>query len=98
MGLTEIMGEEQESMIKEVHFDYMFMMNKAGGRTVPVIVGRCRTSKVLVAHVVPMKGDGEDWIAKLIVRDIKRMRHYGPLVIKSDGEPALLSLLEKWQH
>ena len=82
-------------MVKEVHFDYMFMGNKSGGHTVPVIVGRCRSSKLLIAHVVPMKGDGEEWIAKQVVKDIKKMGHYGPLIVKSDGEPALLSLLEK---
>ena len=31
---------------------------------------------------------------KQLVKDIKRMGHYGPLVIRSDGEPALVSLLE----
>ena len=57
------MDEDLESAIKEVHFDNMLMRNKSGGNTVPAIVGRCRYSTRLEAHVVPMNGYGEDWIA-----------------------------------
>ena len=76
-------------------FSYMFMRNEVGGIIMPVIVGRCRTSKLLVAHVVQTKGDGYEWVAAQLVKDVKKMGHYGPLIVKSDGEPALLSVVER---
>ena len=60
-----------------------------------MIVGRCRSSKLITAHVTVHKGDSEEWVAMQLVKDTKNMGHYGPLIIRSDGEPALLRVLEK---
>ena len=91
------MEEDQEDSIKEVHFDYMMMRNEEAGTIAPVIVGRCRSSKFMIAHVMMRKGEGEEGIAQRLVRDTKTMGHYGPLVVKSDSEPSLLSVLERWR-
>ena len=56
--------EEEEKRVKEVHFDYMFLRNQAGEDKATVIVGRCRSSKMLVAHIVPAKGESEEWVVK----------------------------------
>ena len=49
------MEEDTEQSLKEVHFDYMMMRNEEGGQIAPVIVGRCRTSKLIIAHVTAHK-------------------------------------------
>ena len=46
-------------------------------------------------HVVPRKGADIDWIADRVKKDLYRMGHYGRLIIKSDGEPAIVALLEE---
>ena len=40
-----------------MHFDYAFLRNEEGGEKATVLVGRCRQSKFLIAHVVPSKGE-----------------------------------------
>ena len=39
----------------------------------PVLVGRERASKFVVAHVVPFKGGGVDWVVSQLVRDLRKM-------------------------
>ena len=70
--------EPVEGRGPEVHFDYAFLRNEEGGEKATVLVGRCRQSKFLVAHVVPSKGASEEWIADEIVKDLKNMGHRGP--------------------
>ena len=60
----------------------------------PVIVMRDYDSKLLVAHVVPGRGAEVEWVAQQLVRDLQRLGHHARLVMKSDQEPALVSLLQ----
>ena len=78
-----------------MHYDYAFLRNEEGGEKATVLVGRCRQSKLLVAHVVPSKGAREEWIADEVVKDLKKMGHHGHVVLRSDQEPAIVSLLER---
>ena len=87
--------EPEEGRGLEVHYDYVFLRNEEGGEKATVLVGRCRQSKFLVAHVVPTKGASEEWIADEVVKDLKKMGHHGHVVLRSDQEPALVSLLER---
>ena len=67
------MEEEKEGSIKEVHFDFMMMRIEEGGTIAPVIVGRCRSSKLITAHVTLHKGKNEERIAMQLVKDTKKM-------------------------
>ena len=37
----------------QVSFDYCFLRDTTGGESIPVLVGREKYSKLMVAHVVP---------------------------------------------
>ena len=41
----------------ERHFDYFFLRDYLGGESVPVMVSREKRTKVMIAHVVPFKGE-----------------------------------------
>ena len=47
-----------------MHFDYAFLRNAERENNVTVLVGRCWESNMLAAHVVPSKGDGEEWVGE----------------------------------
>ena len=75
--------------------DYCFLRNVVGGDYVPVIVMKDYDTRLLAAHVVPVKGADIEWVSKQLVRDLERLGHPGRLAIRSDQEPALVNLLEE---
>ena len=63
------------------------------GEIVKCLLLRCLKTKVIFAHVVPYKGAGEDqFVAGLVVDDVAWLGHT-KLVVKSDNEPALQTLV-----
>ena len=48
---------------------------------------------MVVAHKIESKGPTDDWITKRIVQDIKELGR-GDIILKTDGEPAMLALQE----
>ena len=54
-----------------------------------------RNSRALAAHVVPAKGAAVEWVVKQFHRDLHRwgIRDSAPLVVKSDGEHAIVDLV-----
>ena len=48
-----------------------------------------------VAHVVPVKGGDQEWVAEQLVRDLLKFGHHGDLILKSDQEPAVVDLLRE---
>ena len=51
-------------------------INAPFGEKATVLVGRCRQSKMSVAHVVPSKGESEEWVVDEVVKDLKKMGHH----------------------
>ena len=41
----------------ERHFDHYFLRDYLGGESEPVMVSREKRTKVMIAHVVPFKGE-----------------------------------------
>ncbi len=80
---------------KEVHFDYAFPRDEGGGESVPMLVGRSRDRKFLIAHVVPMKGADHEWIVKQINQDLRRMGFHSAVLLRTDQEPALVDLMKE---
>ncbi len=65
------------------------------GEIVKCLVVRCFATKVVLAHVVPYKGVGEDdTVAEMVVEDIAWLGHTR-VIVKADGEPALQSLIRR---
>jgi len=62
---------------------------------VAMLVGRSRLDRMLVAHVVPMKGADHEWVVRQISRDLMKMGHHGKVILRTDQEPALLDLMRE---
>ena len=54
----------------EFHLDYVFVRNVAGGDHAKVLVGKERKTQCFIAHVVPSKGAGAEWVARQLTNDI----------------------------
>ena len=76
-----------------VCFDYCFLRDKPGGESVPVLVGRERKTRMVLAHVVPFKGSGVDWLVAQLLRDLRKFGLHGKVILKSDQENAVLDVL-----
>ena len=69
------------------------MRDHPGGESVPVMVVREKRTKMMIAHVVPFKGGGVDWLVGQLLRDLGKMGAHGKVILKSDQENALLDVL-----
>ena len=79
--------------VPTICFDYCFLRDHPGGESVPVMVGREKRSKMMLAHVVPFKGGGVDWLVGQLLRDLRKMGVHGKVILKSDQENAILDVL-----
>ena len=79
--------------VPEVVADYCFPRDGRGGEYAVVLVLRDRETKMLNAHVVPLKGAEQEWVTEQCVRDLRLLGHHGDLVLKCDQEPALKDLM-----
>ena len=65
------------------------------GKIIKCLVVRCLHSKMIFGHVIPYKGAGEDqFVVGLVVADIAWLGHT-KMILKSDNEPALQTLVEQ---
>ena len=63
------------------------------GDIVKCIIMRCLQTRIIFAHVIPYKGAHEDkYVAQLVAEDIAWIGHTR-LILKSDNEPALQTLI-----
>ena len=72
--------------------DYCFLRNAARDASQPVLVARDRRTGIYIAHAVPFKGAGVEWIAKQMLRDVRKCGYHDRVVFRTDGEPAILDL------
>ena len=79
--------------VPTICFDYCFLRDHPGGGSVPVMVGREKRSKMMLAHVVPFKGGGVDWLVGQLLRDLRKMGVHGEVILRSDQENAILDVL-----
>ena len=59
----------------------------------PVMVGREKRTKMMIAHVVPLKGGGVGKLLEQLLRDLRKMGAHGKVTLKSDQENAILDVL-----
>ena len=71
------------------------LRNVRGEDYAVVLVSKDRGTKVTNAHVVPNKGASFEWVVKQSIRDLEKMGYYNQVVLKSDGEPALVDLMKQ---
>ncbi len=65
---------------------------RSTGSIVKCVIVRCWTTRIISAHVIPVKGDDEDhYTARLITDDLDWLGHT-KMIIKADNEKAVKSL------
>ena len=92
--------EDRVSSVPIVSLDYAFMYKRTAKeiaegteRGMPTLVIKDRQSKTIKSRVVPAKS--VDPYAIKVVKDTIDQLGYKKLILKSDGEPAILALKEK---
>ena len=89
-------GGTEETGLPELHVDYMCMGEEKEGKTLAILVGRERETKAVMATVVPRKSSGE-WVTKRLMAWMRELGYeFCDVIVKSDNEPALVSLVEAW--
>ena len=78
--------------IPAICFDCCFLRDHPRGESVPLMVGREKRSKMMLARVVPFKGGGVDWLVGQLIRDLRKMVVHGKVILKSDQENAILDV------
>ena len=60
-----------------------------------ILVSKDRATRMVSAHVVPLKGAVLDWVIQQCARDLERLGHSGSVTLKSDQEAAIVDVLRK---
>ena len=80
----------------EVGSDYAFLRNKRGDKVYrPMLVSKYRGVGCFAAHMVPKKGVGGGWVVQQYLRDLRRWGLRHKVILRSDGEPAIVDLLSR---
>ena len=87
---------EEERQVPEVHLDYMFMGDEKEGKTLAFLVARERETRAVLSTVVPRRTAGE-WIWRRLMAWLREIGLVSvDIIVKSDNEPALTSLVASW--
>ena len=88
-------AKKEKSIKPTVSFDYKsFGQEEDIDDKATAIVGKDDKSKIVFAHICLQKGSSDKWVVKKILDDLDRLG-YTDMILKSDGEPAILQLLEE---
>ena len=86
---------QRDDGLPEVHLDYCFLGTE-GNSTETILVLRERPHRMTMSTVVPMKGASVEWCVRRVLAFIKEIGlEGGDLVLKSDQEPAVVSLISE---
>ena len=72
--------------------DYFFPSDKPGEDGITALAVGDVQYQFLAAHVVDTKGAGAEHAIKQVLRDLRKMGHYGDLKVRMDQESALSDL------
>ena len=93
MAFPHYKRKEAVGTIPVIAIDYAFMglgQHEDDGRQTPILVMEDDTTKVITAHMVPIKGPDE-YAASRLSQDIRGLG-YRRIIFKSDHDPAILAL------
>ena len=86
---------EDDKDMKQVSYDYCFMRDQPGMESAKILVSKDRATRMVSAHVVPLKGAVID---RVIQQCCSRFGTIGTLwsdTLKSDQEPAIVDVLKE---
>ena len=78
--------------VPEVAMDYCFLGRAGSPSSATVLIMKDRESRSILASVVQSKGRGLDETVTQAAANIRRLGHYGRVILKTDGEPAIMDL------
>ena len=85
---------EDDKDMKQVSYDYRFMRDQPGLESAKILVSKDRATRMVSAHVVPLKGAVLVWVIQQGARDLERLGHNCQVTLKSDQEPAFVDVLK----
>ena len=86
---------EDDKDMKQLSYDDCFMRDQPGSESAKILVSKDRATRMVSAHVVPVKGAVIDWVIQQWARDLERLGHHGQITLKSDQEPAIVDWLRE---
>ena len=86
---------EDDTDMKQVSYDYGILRDQPGLESAKILVSKNRATRMVSAHVVPLKGAVIDWVIQQCARDLERLGHYGQITLESDQEPAIVDVLKQ---
>ena len=86
---------EEDKDMKQVSYDYCFMRDQPGMESAKILVSKDRATRMVSAHVVPLKGAVIDWVIQPCARDLERLGHYGQVTLRSDQEAAIVDVMRE---
>ena len=86
---------EEDKDQKQVSCDHCFMRDQPGMESAKIIVSKDRATRMVSAHVVPLKGAVLDRVIQQCARDLERLGHYGQVTLKSDQEVVIVDVLRE---
>ena len=84
--------EAEERGIPEVMMDYGFVSRTGDKKSVVILVTKDRDSRVIISNMVMHKGHGDEEAIEQGQKNIKRLGSWKRCILKTDNEPALISL------
>ena len=63
---------EEDKDTKQVSYDYCFMRDQTGMESAKIVFSKDRATRMVSAHVVPLKGAVLDWVIQQCLRDLER--------------------------
>ena len=54
-----------------------------------------RATRMVSAHVVPLKGAAIEWVIQQCARDLERLGHHGQVTLEFDKKPAIVDALKE---
>ena len=84
--------DRESGSIPEFSFDWCFPGEEVPGKTLSVLVGRMRDTRMTLSTMSPTKSSGS-WIASRVLAFFRECGcEAGDIVVKTDQEPAMVSL------
>ena len=73
---------------------HCFMRDQPGLGSAKVLVSKDRATRMVSAHVVPLKGAVIDFVIQQCARYLERLGHHGQITLKSD-QAAIVDVLRE---
>ena len=86
---------EDDKDVKQVSYDYCIMRDQWGMDSETILASKDGATRMVSAHVVPLKGAVLDWVTQQSARDLERLGHYGQVTLKSDQEATIVGVLRE---